>query len=286
MSSFLPSRGSVDTLITLSGSSLYSVSGVSLISGGTGALATLVFTSTNLITFYPPRVAPSGIRSGNWQIFNRFGSVTTPDYHTVIETPFVSGINPNSGFSGSYFRLSGSGIRDATGLWFNDLYTGVLTDAIFENSTWLRSGVIPFISGGLNSYFSVKVMSEGGSSVSPRLYYVRDEGLSLSGLTNFPVPLQGQNFLRGTPAADGLEWRTPNQVLNDITGVLKSGGDFLTGNYRITGGGLYITGLILHNTGLASGEMIFRSSIQGGNTVVLDAIIGGISWRGLSYKFS
>ncbi|MEK6952274.1 MAG: hypothetical protein AABX29_04620 [Nanoarchaeota archaeon] len=283
---FSPNRGSQDTLVSLSGMSLGSTTGVYLISGTTRDQCSLVSTGNSLITFYPPATPPGNLRSGNFLVFNKFNTGTTTQFFTWIETPYISGIAPFSGFTGTYFKVSGSGIRDLTGVWFNDLYTGVFTDAIFENSTWLRSGIVPFVSGGLNSYFSVKGMNEGGSSVSPRLFYIREEGLSLSGITNFPTPIQGQNYLRGTPAADGLEWRTPNQVLNDITGLLKSGGDVMTGNYCISGGELCVTGLEFHTSGLATGDILFRSRLFSGNTIIIEALIGGVTWRGFSYKFN
>ena len=286
MSSFSPSRGSQDTLVTLSGTSLYSVTGVQLISGGTGALANLVSTSTNVITFYPPTIAPSGIRSGNWKIYNRFGNVTTPDYWTVISTPYISGINPTSGFSGTSFRISGSGIRDITGLYFSSTigtYTGVFTAPIFENSTWLASGIAPWMSGGLNSYFNIKVMSEGGSSTASQLFYVREDGISLSGISNFPTPLQGQNYLRGTPAADGLEWRTPTQVLADISGVNRTG-DYMSGDLYITGAALLTTGIKLISTGTSTGHVLFSNRIFSGTYLISEYIIGGITWRALSIR--
>lgn len=283
--SFQPNRGSESTLISLSGASLLSVSGIYLTSGSIRGQCSLVSASTNLITFYPPATPPGNLRSGLFTIYNLFGSATETNYFTQIQTPKISGINPSSGFTGNYFRISGSGARDYTGLWFNDLYTGVLTDPIFENSTWIRSGIIPFFSGGLNAYFSVKVMSEGGSSVSPTLYFVRENGLSLSGLVGFPSPIQTYNFLRGNSTADGLEWQTPNQVLVAITGVNKSGGDYLTGNYFITGGMVNLTGLNIQNSGITTGNMIF-DTISSGAFLVLRARIGGITWIGSTLQYS
>mgnify|MGYP001570963052 CR=1 FL=1 len=279
-------RASRDTIVTVSGQSLYTTTGIYLFSGSERGQCTLLTTGNSFTTFKPPSIAPGNLRSGQLSVYNLYGSANTNDYLIYLDPVYISGIFPFSGFSGENFKISGSGIRDLTGLWFNDLYTGVLTDPVFENSTWIRSGQVPFISGGLNSYFTIKGMSEGGSSVSPRLFYVREQGISLSGIANFPTPLQAENYLRGTPAADGLEWRTPNQVLIDITGVSKSGGDSLTGNYRFTGGAIYTSGLVFHNTGLATGETIFRTTIFSGNYLVLDAIVGGINYRGFSLKFS
>lgn len=281
---FSPNRGSQDSLITLTGQSLFTTSGIYLISGSTRGQCTIVSTGNSFTTFYPPSIPPGNLRSGNFQLFNLYGNATTSQYFTWINTPKISGINPSSGFTGVYFRISGSGARDYTGLWFNDLYTGVLTDPIFENSTWLRSGQIPFFSGGLNSYFSVKVMSEGGSSISPTLFFVREDGLSLSGFSDFPTPFQPLNYLRENAGATSLEWRTPTQVRGDINAISKVG-DWATGDYTISGD-VRVTGLVFHNTGLATGQATLRTTIFSGNYLTMDAIIGGMTWRGFSYKFS
>lgn len=281
---FSPERGSQNSLVTLTGQSLFTTSGIYLISGSTRGQCTIVSTGNSFTTFFPPSTPPGNLRSGNFQLFNLYGNATTSQYFTWIETPKISGINPSSGFSGNYFRISGSGIRDITGLWFNDLYTGVLTDAIFENSTWLRSGQIPFFSGGLNSYFSVKVMSEGGSSVSPTLYFVREDGLTLSGFSDFPTPFQPLNYLRENSLGTSLEWRTQTDVLSDISGV-NVYGDTLSGDFYITGGKLNLTGLNIQNSGLVTGNMIFDTILSGGY-IVFRAKIGGIQFIGNSLAYS
>lgn len=282
---FTPNKGSQDTIVSLSGMSLASSTGVYLISGSTRGQCTLLTTGNSLITFNPPSISPGNLRSGNFQVFNSYGDATTSQYFTWIETPKISGINPSSGFTGSYFRISGSGARDYTGLWFNDLYTGVLTDAIFENSTWLRSGIVPFISGGLNAYFSIKGMSEGGSSISPRLFFVREEGLSFSGITNFPVPIQIYNYLRGNSTADGLEWQTPNQLLNSISGVFRSG-DTMSGDLTMTGAALNTTGIKLLTTGTSTGHVILTNRIFSGNYIISEAKVGGVIYRAFSLGIS
>lgn len=278
---FSPSRGSQDTLVTLTGQSLFTTTGIYLISGSTRGQATIVSTGNSLVTFYPPSTPPGDLRSGQWQLFNKFGSATTTDYFTWINTPFLSGFVPGSGFTGYSIRLTGSGIRDLTGLYFlmdGREYTGVLSSAVFESNTWIRTGYVPFISGSLNAYARLMVMSEGGSHSPSQLFFIREGGLSLSGLVDFPSPFQAHNYLRGNSTANALEWRTPNQVLNDITGLLKSGGDHLTGNYSITGGVLSLTGLrvndsdiptIGHHLTANSGQLYWSGSkvlIQSGTT--------------------
>lgn len=280
---FSPNRGSQNTIVTISGMSLQTTTGIYLFSGGSRGICNIISTGNSFVTFNPPSTPPGNLRSGQFSVYNLYGSANTTDYYTWIENPFLSGFAPTSGVTGNYIKISGSGILDLTGIYFGDIL-GTLTSPIIEASTYVRSGIIPFFSGALGRYVDITIMSEAGSSSKGALY-IREQGISLSGISEFPVPLIGQNFLRVNSTASALEYRTPNQVLNDITGVLKSGGDSLTGNYRITGGGLYVTGLILHNTGLATGETIFRTTIFSGNYMVLDAIVGGINWRGFSYKF-
>lgn len=273
---FSPDRGSQDTLVTLTGQSLFTTSGIYLISGSTRGQCTIISTGNSFTTFYPPSTPPGNLRSGNFQLFNLYGNATTSQYFTWIETPYISGIAPLSGFTGTNFKISGSGIRDATGLYLISnigTYTGVLNNAIFEANTWIRTGIIPWMSGGLNSFVNVKVMSEGGSSTASQLFFVREDGLSLSGLVGFPSPIQTYNYLRGNSTADALEWQTPNQILNNLTGVLKSGGDDLTGNYRLSGN-LTLSGVITRQVQLINDP----SAASGAN--ILNNFSGQLYWSG------
>lgn len=285
--SISPSRASRDTLSTVQGQSLQTTTGLYLISGSTRSQCTIVSTGNSFVTYYLPSTPPGNLRSGNLQLFNLFGSVTSTDYQIYIDTPYISGIAPLSGFTGTNFRISGSGIRDATGLYFASVagtYTGTLTDPVFESQTWIRTGQAPWMSGALNLYCNVKVMSEGGSSTASQLFYVREDGISLSGISNFPTPIQGQNYLRGTPAADGLEWRTPTQVLADISGVNRTG-DYMSGDLYITGAALLTTGIKLISTGTSTGHVIFSNRIFSGAYLISEYIVGGITWRALSIRY-
>lgn len=282
--SFSPQRGSNNTLVSLSGASLLSVTGVFLTSGATGAQATIVSTSTNLITFYPPVNAPSGIRSGNWTVYNKFGQATTSNYWTVIANPFISGITPGSGYTGQAVRIhGGDGLRDITGLYFGN-NTGVFS-AIYENSNWVLTGYVPFFSGDLTRFLNVKVMSEAGSSTSPQLFVVLDGSIAFTGLTDTPDSITALNYLRGTSDAKSLEWRTPSQARADI-GAVYDNGDTISGNYYLTGGALYSTGIVIQATGITTGDTVFSTRTFSGNYLLLEATIGGVAWRGFSYKFS
>lgn len=271
---FSPISGSRDILVSLSGNSLFSVTGVFLTSGTTGAQATLVSTSTNLITFYPPSVAPSGITSGKWQIFNLFGNSTESNYFYYLPPVFISGFQPQSGFTGSAVTFSGSGLQNVSGILFGD-QLGTFATPILQNETYIVTGFVPFYSGGLSKFIDITIFSPGGSSTLGS-FYVMERGISLSGLNGFPTPYIAENYIRINTDASALEYRTPNQVLNDITGVLKSGGDYLTGDYYITGGKLNVTGISIQSTGMnATGIMLIDTVLRGGY-LIMRSRVGGI----------
>ncbi len=285
---FSPSRGSQDTLVSISGASLLSTTGVFLVSGLISGQCSLVSTSTNVITFYPPSTPPGNLRSGQFQIYNKFGTGIERNYFTWIQTPYISGIAPLSGFTGTNFKISGSGCRDLTGLYFTSpvgTYTGVLSTPVFENSTWICSGQVGWMSGGLNSFVNIKGMNEGGFSIAPQLFFVREDGISLSGIVGFPSPIQTYNYLRGNSTADALEWQTPNQVLASISGIFRSG-DIMSGDLTMTGAALNTTGIKLLTTGTSTGHVILTNRIFSGNYIISEAKIGGVTWRAFSLGIS
>ena len=278
---FSPSSGSVNTLIQLSGNSLFSVSGVYFTSGATGALATLVSTSTNLITFYPPAIPPSGIISGKWKIYNLFGNSTENNYFYYLQPVFLSGFQPHSGFTGSAVTFSGSGLQNVSGILFGDQY-GTFNTPIFQNNTYIVTGFVPFYSGALSKFVDVTIFTPGGQSTLGS-FYVMERGISLTGLNGFPTPIVPLNMLRSTAAADALEWRSFTQVREDINAMSKSG-DIGTGNYTFTGGQVNLTGLSIYNSGLGSGNFTFNSILTGGY-LILQAKLGGIQFICSSYKY-
>ena len=275
--------GNHTVVATISGHSLLSVSGIELFSGATGgALATILTTTTNLVTFLPPETRPSGITSGSFRVYNLFGSAVEPQLYQYIDPPFISGFTPGSGLTGSTVRITGSGLEKTTRLLFGDV-TGDFTH-YFDNTHWVISGTVPFINDGLPKWSSVKIFSDGGSATG-NLFKITNDSVSFSGIEGLPDDIQAENYLRGNSTASELEWVVPGQVLENISGLKKSnGGDSATGDYTFSGG-FRTTGYQLHNTGLQSGSMSFSQSIYSGNYLVMNANIGGVEWRCFSYKF-
>lgn len=286
---FSPSTASRETLITLTGWSLATTTGVFIFSGSSGAYANIISTGNNRVTFYPQtnlsNFLGSGIRSGQIRIHNKYGSATETNWLTFADPIFVSGFVPQSGLTGTAIRITGSGIRDATGLYFiqgRDEYTGVLDAAIQESNTWIRTGYVPFVSGGLNAYVNVKLVGDGGSHKASQTFFIREQGGSLSGLSDFPTPYIAENYLRVNNTASALEYRTPSQVLSDISGFAISGGR-ITGEVTITGGSLNTTGIKLLTTGTTTGHFIITNLQSGGYLIGLGKV-GGLDWVFYSYK--
>ena len=281
---FTPTQGSNLTLVTLSGQSLYTTTGVYLISGSERGQCTILGTGNSFASFYPPSTPPGNLRSGNFSVYNAYGNATTSEYFTWLYPINISGFIPTSGFTGSSVTITGSGLRDVNTIYFGDI-SGNFSTA-FTNNTWQVTVTVPFVSGGLPQRVNLRAINNGGTGISLITFTIKDDSLSLTGIAGFPGTINTYQYLRGDYTATVLEWRTPNQVLNDITGLLKSGGDVMTGNYCISGGELCLTGLEFHTSGLATGDILFRSRLFSGNTIIIEALIGGVTWRGFSYKFS
>jgi len=279
---FTPQRGSQDTVVTISGSSLHTVTGVYFVSGSQRATGIILSNNSGRsITVNPPLATNFPYRSGQIQVFNRFGNDISDNWFTFIETPLISGFTPFSGFTGAAVRITGSGLRDITGLYFGENSGSFNT--VFENNTWILTGIVPFFSGGLSKALNIQVFSEAGNSIGSRGFVVIEKDIFLTGIQGFPSDIQASNYLRGNSLENGLEWRTPTQVRSDINALSKQG-DRGTGDYVISGG-IYATGIGIDSTGLQTGTMTFVSTIYSGNYLVVNARIGGIDWRCLSYKF-
>ena len=266
---------------------MYTTTGLYLISGSVRGQCTIVSTGNSFITYYLPSTPPGNLRSGNLQIFNAYGSATSTDYQIYLDPVYVSGIAPLSGVTGVGIKISGSGIRDITGLYFvlgNDEYTGVFNTPIFEASTWITTGYIPFISGSLGYHTKIRAMSEGGAHTASQTFFIREEGLTLSGFSDFPTPFQPLNYLRENAGGTSLEWRTQTDVLLDISGV-NVYGDVMSGDLTMSGAAINTTGLKLLSTGTSTGHVIFSNRIFSGAYLISEAIVGGITWRAFSLRY-
>lgn len=166
--SFNPQKGNVNISITLSGSNLLKTTGVYLISGGTQNLCSITSTGQNQIIFNPPVGYTE--RSGQFVVYTEFGNDTTTDYFTVIDNPYISGFYPTQNITGEWIKISGSGIRDITGLYFNN---NIATFSIVtEGETYILSGIVPYTTDGFPRSYNISIYNEIGSYTSSNQFRV------------------------------------------------------------------------------------------------------------------
>lgn len=157
--SFSPARGNSNTLVTLLGDSLLKTTGIYLISGSTVSQGTLITSGQNSITFNPP--ASFNPRSGQFQVYTLFGNSTSINYFTYLQSPLISGYFPVENTTGTPFVLSGLGIADVTGLYFNNYQTAF---SIVNNGGITQlSGTVPFTNDDKPLKATISIYSEAGS---------------------------------------------------------------------------------------------------------------------------
>ncbi len=223
--SFTPDRGNQNTLVTLNGFSLSRTTGVYLLSGATRSLCTLASSGLSQITFYPPaNYAP---RSGQFDVYTNFGNTVSTNYFTYIENLHMSGFFPTQDITGNWVKISGSGIRDITGFYFNNYPTSFSINLV--GTVYQLSGIIPMVSENIARGFQLKIMSEAGSYISPNQFIIRP------GPTEIWGPLSGKEKLYVT----GIELKTGDatgyHVLISANYELESGKHYTVWNSYVNG---------------------------------------------------
>lgn len=159
LSSFTPTRGSSATSVVVTGDNLKTATGVYLISGATRTLGTITSSGQRQVTFNPPNFSQ---RSGQIQVFTEYGNATTVNYFTAIDALYFSGITPSANATGTVFLISGSGIRDVTGVLFGDLYSAPFSIRQI-GTVYQVSGLVPMVNETYTRDYNVKILSEAGT---------------------------------------------------------------------------------------------------------------------------
>lgn len=217
ITNFTPTKGNQNTLVTLNGLHLSKTTGVYLVSGSTQSLCTLLSSGQQQITFYPPNTfAP---RSGQFAVYTSFGNTTSTNYFTYIQNLHMSGMFPTQDITGNWIKISGSGIQDVTGLYFNNYsapFTINLVGTVYE-----LSGIIPMVNENIARGYQITLMSEAGTYIHPNQFIIRP------GPTQIWGPLSGKEKIYTT----GIELKT---------GDTDTGYHILMcGNYEIESGKHY-----------------------------------------------
>lgn len=165
---FTTTKGNNSISITLNGDSFLKTTGVYLKSGTTSHLCTVTSTGQSQLILNIPVSYPE--RSGQFQVFSLYGNGTSTNYFTVIDNLYISGIYPLQDKTGSWFKISGSGMRDVTGVFF-DNYSADF-QVITYSPIYLISGIVPFNNEGLPREYRVTVKSEVGSATFNPLFKI------------------------------------------------------------------------------------------------------------------
>jgi hypothetical protein len=200
ITSFSPSRGNSNTLVTILGDSLSSVTGVAVVSGAFDFTGDIVEKSNSQITFYPsPEFSIRGF--GDLRVVNQYGSSQQSSF-TYIHTPDASGISPSNGSVGDVVRVEGFGLQDITGVYFGDTEASFTTFFDPSFGDWVVSGTVPNVPEALPYSYSITVMNEAGESTAQGTYQVNG---TASELTKYQ-----------TPRADWEVWPTGSNVSVDF----------------------------------------------------------------------
>lgn len=173
ISSFSPLRGNHTNLVTVSGASLGSVTGVTIL----GLTGQLVSETNPSVTFYPNTGTPG--TSGQVVLYSPFGNVTSSAYFRYIAPLYVSGFTPTQGIAGTSVRISGSGLWDATGLFFGDNSATFVTGLHLGGQ--VISGTVPSVPEALPYAFTIKAINEIGQSLSASQYTILEGGKVFNG---------------------------------------------------------------------------------------------------------
>ena len=128
---FAPSAGPAETLVTITGTNLDDVTGVTF--NGTAATFTRV-SQTQVTT-----VVPAGATTGPIAVTNAGGTVSSASDFVVASPPSPNGFSPSSGTVGTLVTISGEDLGDATAVMFN----GTLASFTVLSATQIQAAVPP-----------------------------------------------------------------------------------------------------------------------------------------------
>ena len=131
VTSFTPSSGPVGTSVTITGEGFDTTTAVDF----NGTAATFTTVSPTELT----ATVPSGAMSGPISVTNTDGTGISSTDFTVIPAPVVTGFTPDSGPSGTFVTISGTGFTDATDVQFG----GVSATNFVVNSDVQISVTVP-----------------------------------------------------------------------------------------------------------------------------------------------
>jgi hypothetical protein len=157
ITSFTPTGGANNALITINGYHLLSTNNIIFNVGANFSFGTINSISNTKVTVYPPFMA-SG--TGLIYLTTPFGTTSTGVFK-LDPRLYISGYVPLVGHTGDYIRISGSGLQSVTGVMFgvyNANFVGV-----GELGTYIISGIVPTNYNCCPNTVQICVINEGES---------------------------------------------------------------------------------------------------------------------------
>ena len=194
LSSFAQTAGAPGATVTLTGTNLSEVTGVSF--GGVAATSFAPLSFTSLTVVVPP-----GAATGPISVTNPYGTATSAGTFTVYGPPSILSFTPASGTAGTTVNIYGTNLTGATSVRFNSV---AATFAVLS-ATHIRATVPATATTG-----PITLVTPGGSAASSSLFTVIPTTTTVSSFTptNGPVGtvviIDGFNFTGATDVKFGL----------------------------------------------------------------------------------
>ncbi|WP_390624752.1 IPT/TIG domain-containing protein [Anthocerotibacter panamensis] len=148
ITSFTPTLGGTDTLVTISGTNFGAVTGVSF--GGVTAPFTINSATTIRST------VPAGAASGPISVTNPAGTALSPTSFTIVPVPTLTALSPNRGPVGTAVVITGTNLTAASTVTFG----GIAATSFTVNSPTQITAIVPATA----ATGQVRVTTAGGTT--------------------------------------------------------------------------------------------------------------------------
>lgn len=224
---FFPNRGNQTTLVQITGNNFTNTSSVLFLGDSYTGTGTIINSSLYNINVNPPNNFLNA--SGLIQVATPYGSTTSSSYFTFISAPTISGFSPSNGAAGTLVLITGSNLRNITGLLFGNtpanftIYSG--------NNTFFVTGITPFVIPGP---YTISLSNElGQSSLST---FTVNAGVQASG-NFYPGDSNPSGYVTSSQTGNltGLFYplnSNPSGYLRQRDGQVKDNGGIASVNWQ------------------------------------------------------
>lgn len=205
---FSPASGNILTPVFITGANFTWVTGSFIKDCGNYVSFISTLIGDTGIAFNPP-AGVTGL-SGQIELRSTYGTTLSSNYFRYIPIPSISGFAPVSGPSGTWVKISGSGLQNVSNVYFGDHPASF----IYNNSDSSISGLCPVFDFTLPSGVYLSVISTAGTGISSSQYTV----------TQGPMTIYGDLIVIGNTYTSGAlisyDGTNPPTGTNDTVGMI------------------------------------------------------------------